>query len=347
VPEDADKYAKVPTSPNDVGETWNSDPDFNDSAWLSGTGDPGGVGYEANSGYEGLITLDVRAQMEDENTTCYIRVPFTVDASELADYTAMTLKVRYDDGYVVYLNGVELAEARRNFTGTPQWDSDADGNHEALGTSFDAIIDISDYIGELKAGDNLLAIHALNVSAGSSDFIISVELDVETTTIVGQFPFDDDLDVLAGLRITELMYNAPGGSGYDYIELQNISGVTLNLEGVRFIDGIEFEFGAMELFPDEYIVVVANLTTFRFAYGFGPRVAGEYAGGLSGGGEDIVLALAWPLEAAVMRFEYDDLWYPSTDGQGQALTINDPTAHPATWNDPESWHPAPPTPGGP
>ncbi|MBL7152969.1 MAG: hypothetical protein ISS79_04585, partial [Phycisphaerae bacterium] len=45
--------------------------------------------------------------------------------------------------------------------------------------------------------------------------------------------------------------------------------------------------------------------------------------------------------------EYNDTWYPSTDGDGQSLTINDAGSHPATWNDAESWRPAAPSPGLP
>jgi len=41
------------------------------------------------------------------------------------------------------------------------------------------------------------------------------------------------------------------------------------------------------------------------------------------------------------------VWYPTTDGSGDSLTIRDPAAHPATWNWPESWRAAVPTPGGP
>jgi len=54
-----------------------------------------------------------------------------------------------------------------------------------------------------------------------------------------------------------------------------------------------------------------------------------------------------PLEAAILRFRYSDMWYPTTDGSGDSLTIRDPAAHPATWNRPESWRAAAPTPGGP
>jgi hypothetical protein len=347
VPEDADKYAFVPTSPNDVGETWNSDINFDDSAWMPCIGAPGGIGYEANSGYETMITLNVLDAMYGQYTTCYVRIPFTVDANELGEYTGMALKLRYDDGCIVYLNGVEITEARFNFypANTPAWNSDANDSHEASGYGFDVVIDITDYIGDLKAGDNLLAIHGLNTGLGSSDFLISAELEATTTIVHQQNPFEDDLDVLAALRITELMYNAPGGSSYDFIELKNVSYAPIQLEGVRFLEGVEFEFPPKLLLPGQVVVVVSNLTAFRTYYGFGADVAGEYIGGLSGGGEDIVLTLAWPLDAAVMRFEYDDAWYPTTDGVGHSLQIIDPLAHPATWNDPESWQAAFPNPG--
>jgi len=48
-----------------------------------------------------------------------------------------------------------------------------------------------------------------------------------------------------------------------------------------------------------------------------------------------------------MRFEYDDTWYPTTDGGGDSLTINDATVHPYLWNEAESWHAAAPSPGLP
>jgi len=344
--EDADKRAIVPLNADHVADTWNSEADFDDSDWAPCSGGPGGVGYEAGTGYEGLITLDVGPQMYNLNTSCYVRIPFTADGAELADFTGLTLRVRYDDGYVAYINGVEVD--RRLFTGVPQWDSRAAGSHEAAGSVFDVAVDISDHLADLRAGENLLAIHALNRSPDSSDFLISAELEASITTIEpGGFPYEEAVDLLNGLRITELMYNAPQGANYDYIELQNILGKTLNLSGVRFVDGVEFVFPEMVLAPGQCVVVVSNVVAFRSVYGFGVNVAGQYAGGLSGGGEQIVLQLPWPLEAAVMRFEYSDKWYPTTDGAGDALAVVDASVHPAAWNDPQTWQAASPSPGTP
>ncbi len=87
----------------------------------------------------------------------------------------------------------------------------------------------------------------------------------------------------------------------------------------------------------------------RFAplYGAGPKVVGQYNGNLSDTGEKISLALPAPLDAAILRFDYSNAWYPATDGGGKSLTIQDPTAPPVTWKDPESWRAADPTPGKP
>ena len=66
-------------------------------------------------------------------------------------------------------------------------------------------------------------------------------------------------------------------------------------------------------------------------------VYGPYDGKFDNGGEKIVLQLPEPFEAAILRFEYSDLWYPQTDGDGKSLTIINETAYPATWDDAESW----------
>ena len=175
VEERADKRALVPTGP--ISDDWRGGKPFDDSAWQLGAGAPGGVGYEDGQGYESLITVDTKAQMfgAGKNNTCYLRIPFTVDAAVLTDVKKLILKVRYDDGLVAYLNGKEVA--RRGFTGTPAWNSRADSAREAAVAGYDDEIDISASIPDLKAGDNLLAVQGLNSGATSSDFLITVALD--------------------------------------------------------------------------------------------------------------------------------------------------------------------------
>jgi hypothetical protein len=343
VPEDAGKRVLVPTE--DIGEQWRTEIQYDDSAWEISTGGPGGVGFERTSGYQDFLSVDLQEQMYATSATCYVRVPFTVEVDELSGFSGLTLKVRYDDGFVAWLNGTEVA--RRNFDNTPAWDSRASASHpDSLAVDFEEI-DISEYIGDLKLGDNLLAIHGLNASATSSDMLVSAELDGVVTMTIDDLPYANALALLDGLRITELMYHASSGNNYDYIELYNVGQTALNLAGVSLSDGIDFTFGQMLLDPGQYVVVVRNLTAFRSTYGASVNVAGEYSGNLSNGGERIVLSLPLPLDVAILRFEYSDTWYPATDGDGSSLTINDPLTHPATFSQPESWHPAAPSPGGP
>jgi hypothetical protein len=160
VAEDDPKLILVPTGP--VDDAWKSDWSFNISQWTIGTG---GVGYERSSGYEGLIDTDVGDMMYNRALGCYIRIPFTVDA-DISSFNTLTLKMQYDDGFVAYLNGTELQ--RELVSGTPAFNSMADGNHEAQG--FESF-NISEHIDSLKQGQNILAIHGLNVSYTSSTFL--------------------------------------------------------------------------------------------------------------------------------------------------------------------------------
>ncbi len=169
VTENASKLVLVPTAADSgISARWYRD-DFDASGWQRGTG---GVGFEAGSGYERYININVISQMYGINGTCYIRIPF-INNSDL-EFNRMILKMRYDDGFIAYLNGHEVA--RRNFTGTPTWNSVASAlNDDSAAVNFENM-DISSFVDYLRPGENLLAIQGLNQSTSSSDFLISTEL---------------------------------------------------------------------------------------------------------------------------------------------------------------------------
>ena len=52
-----------------------------------------------------FVNTDVGPTMSNITATAYIRLPFTV--SDPSSVSLLTLKMRYDDGFVAYLNGVE------------------------------------------------------------------------------------------------------------------------------------------------------------------------------------------------------------------------------------------------
>jgi len=213
VVEDANKRVLVPTGP--VNDNWMGGGTFDDSGWNNGTfiaDKTGGVGYETSTGYEPYISYDVEAKMYNGNTSCYIRIPFTFNGDP-GEFTFMTLNIRYDDGFVAYLNGKENEIERKNFSGTPYWNSKASGGHEASGLE---PITVTNNINSLQQGDNILAIQGLNTSKTSTDFLISAELVATATRWEDDFVVNA-FSLLDGLRITEIMYHAPGGSEYDYI----------------------------------------------------------------------------------------------------------------------------------
>ena len=145
----------------------------NIAAWSEG---PTGIGFEnAGEDFRGIIGTDVEAEMANVSASVFLRVPFAIQTqAELDAMAGLYLKMRYDDGFVAYLNGVEVARA--NAPTTVAWDSSATTSHpDAAALGFD-LFDISARRNLLVVGENLLAIQGLNAGATSSDFLIMPRL---------------------------------------------------------------------------------------------------------------------------------------------------------------------------
>ena len=80
-------------------------PDYDDSEWIAGTS---GVGYDRGTRYRDLISLDLYNEMRGINPSAYVRIPFEV--VEPANFISLYLRMKSDDGFVVYLNGVRVAD---------------------------------------------------------------------------------------------------------------------------------------------------------------------------------------------------------------------------------------------
>ena len=182
--EDAPKRVLIPDAADhsSFSNTWRGGNEtFDDSQWNAGTpitpGRTGGVGYDNNPTYNSYMTYDVDNQMDGVNTSCYIRIPFDVNLNNIEDYPYMTLRMRYEDGFVAFLNGERIES--KNFPGDPTWDSSTGGqqNSDNAAVVFENF-NVSGDRDKLKNGRNILAIHGLNTSMTSSDFLISVELEV-------------------------------------------------------------------------------------------------------------------------------------------------------------------------
>jgi len=139
---------------------------FNDTAWLSG---PTGIGYGDNDDETELDDMMAVQGVWPGYSTVYVRKTFTV--SDAASLDGLVLRIDYDDGFVAYLNGTEIA--RTNFVGTPAYASVASNGHEA---GVQEEIDVTSFKNLLVNGQNVFAIVGLNVTLDSSDFSLIPEL---------------------------------------------------------------------------------------------------------------------------------------------------------------------------
>ena len=141
------------------------------------------------------------------------------------------------------------------------------------------------------------------------------------------------------LRVTEMMYHPAGDEGageYEFIELRNIGPDALDLTGVRFSEGISFQFGpGAVLDSGNRLLLVKNLVAFTARYGSAFSIAGEYAGQLENNGERLRLEDA--AGEKILEFAYDNSWHPITDGHGFSLVIINEAAPWDTWQARQSW----------
>jgi hypothetical protein len=357
VPENAAKRVLVPAGA--VDGAWRGGRPFDDSAWTPVAGGPGPIGYNRGSRAAGVFSLDLTAGMYGLRTSCYIRVPFSFTGN-VQKLAALILRIRYNDGFIVYLNGIEVA--RRNFTGAPAWDSAADSTQAGAAAAEFENIEIVNVAEVLRPGDNLLALQGLNVAVTSPDLLISAELAVAESagldaparvkSYTAPVRLDESTQIKAravvggrwsalneavfavgsvaeSLRISEIMYHPretgdPNDANTEYIELMNIGLEAINLSQVRFTDGIDFTFPSYKLPGAGCCVVVKDRAAFEAKYGPGLPIAGQYTGSLNDAGERLVLQDA--AGRTIHSFAYDDKWHSSTDGQGFSLTVRDPYA---------------------
>ncbi|QDU89160.1 CotH protein [Pirellulimonas nuda] len=190
--------AHVPTGENAAVDDHWREPGFDDSGWLAGTRS---VGFDRNSDGVNLAPFIGRtltpAEMSTTQTTAYVRFNFEVEGA--ARLTSLALDLRFDDGFIAYLNGREVARA--NFAEDfarpqPQWDSFAGnqvgtsstaGAANRLAEALDvASFELSAYLPLLVEGTNVLAFHAVNSTSSSSSNANRLDLLVEPVLTAGR-----------------------------------------------------------------------------------------------------------------------------------------------------------------
>jgi hypothetical protein len=132
-----------------------------------------------------LINLNVGASWASAQSSVYQRIKFDVD--DPASLASLRLEMQYDDGFVAYLNGKIVASS--NAPGTLNYLSKATGEREDSASLAPQSFNLTPYLADLVAGENVLAIHALNYSATSPDLLsrprlIATQLIDDTLTPV-------------------------------------------------------------------------------------------------------------------------------------------------------------------
>ncbi|MBK8563359.1 MAG: lamin tail domain-containing protein [Saprospiraceae bacterium] len=137
--------------------------------------------------------------------------------------------------------------------------------------------------------------------------------------------------------ITEINYNSPGGGldTFEFVELYNKGTVAVNLEGWRFVSGINYTFPSYDLNPGQFVVVANFSDRFNSAFGFTPLdwdAAGNNV--LNNTSENIILVNADSSFIDSVRYADNIPWPTSADGQGPSLVLCDFNAdngNPANW----------------
>ena len=162
---------KVLVPSNDLlGDRW-LETDFSDEDWETASM---GIGYDENTTYSNEFgnNGNLGNELNGVNNTVYIRATF--DVNDPASVTELILKMKYDDGFVAYLNDTLIADA--NAPGGLTWDSEATTDHSDNEAVVFQDFNVTSFAYLLNEGENVLAIHGLNGGITSSDMLIAAEL---------------------------------------------------------------------------------------------------------------------------------------------------------------------------
>jgi hypothetical protein len=225
-------------------------PVFSDDSWLSG---PGGIGYDDVD--DGTVISSVNS--------VYLRKTFEI--TDVSSIESALLDMDYDDAYVAYLNGIEIARSANLLdVGTITYDAFLTYDHEAQ-IYQGALPERNPVpVSLLSNGTNLLAIQVINVSITSSDLSSNAFLHAKiqgSDIIYNQTPdwfiapteFTESklpiikintngLDILDDPKIDAHMGIVNNGTGI----LNQVNGAFTDFDGII---GIEIRGQSSQMFP--------------------------------------------------------------------------------------------------
>jgi len=147
-------------------------PSFNASSWNSGNG-----GFGFADGDDNTI-------IPTSSISVFVRKEFSI--MDLSDIKKVILNMDYDDAFVAYVNGIEIARNGITSTGQPAYNQPGEISHEAnlyqnqYPDQF--FFDILDFPVALVQGTNVLCVEVHNQTATSSDLTCRPFLSVGVST---------------------------------------------------------------------------------------------------------------------------------------------------------------------
>ena len=212
-----------------IGMTWTAEV-YDDSLWDSGTY---AVGYETapSGGAIDLIDTTIAAGA----FSIYTRVDFLI--TDTAMVNNMFLGVDYDDGFIAWVNGVEVFRSAQMPGGSILWNTNS-GSHESSNGPIPDPRPFRDIsvaaLPNLKNGSNVLAIGVWNSGApASSDLVLSPRLSINRQVTANMRYLANLSDPGIGLTWTELAFDdatwAEGAYGVGY-ELTTGAGELIQTE---------------------------------------------------------------------------------------------------------------------
>ena len=251
----------VPTD-NSLGTSWTGrEAPANVEQWKTGTL---GLGFENTPrDYQDLIRTRVKpAESCETCTSFFMRAPFALDAGNLPEN--LTLRVKYDDAFVAYINGVEVARknTRNDVNG---FDSRARGHSNREAVVYENI-SLSSKISQIDLGENnVLAIHVLNSSVNSSDMLMSLELVDGVVSDESAVGIPRKATTTPSLAFASYDQNpASGIQDQEFVELANNGNEAVDLSGWTVQGGISHQFRGGTVIPaGESLYLTPDALAFR------------------------------------------------------------------------------------
>ncbi|MHC4643040.1 MAG: FN3 associated domain-containing protein, partial [Planctomycetota bacterium] len=131
------------------------------------------------------IETDVQSQMQNVNASLWTRIEFDIEEGEESLFDTLTLRMKYEDGFVAYLNGQKVAWG--NAPDTVEWDSKALLDRPVEDSLVFEEFNLTAFLHVLEPGKNVLAIHGLNENKNDDELLFLPELVAARNRVVPEY----------------------------------------------------------------------------------------------------------------------------------------------------------------